>query len=103
MARLTNNRELAPVIDADASSPLIVLHGYMAAEWLQSYNEEQPHQALAGLPPAIYRAQLEARTSHLRMSPWRGAYALTMREANARTCRADAVCLASCPASTSRR
>ena len=33
----------------------------ISAEWLQSYNEERPHDALAGLPPATYRAQLEAR------------------------------------------
>ena len=33
------------------------------AEWLQSYNEERPHDALTGLPPAIYRTQLEAKTS----------------------------------------
>jgi putative transposase len=33
----------------------------VSAEWLQSYNEERPHDALAGLPPAMYRAQLEAR------------------------------------------
>jgi putative transposase len=31
----------------------------ISAEWLQSYNEERPHDALAGLPPALYRAQLE--------------------------------------------
>ena len=32
----------------------------ISAEWLQSYNEERPHDALAGLPPATYRAQLGA-------------------------------------------
>jgi putative transposase len=31
----------------------------ISAAWLQSYNEERPHDALAGLPPARYRAQLE--------------------------------------------
>jgi putative transposase len=41
----------------------------LSAEWLQSYNEERPHDALAGLPPATYRAQLEARTSPLEVSP----------------------------------
>jgi putative transposase len=35
---------------------------------LQSYNEERPHDALAGLPPATYRAQLEARSSPLVVS-----------------------------------
>ena len=38
-------------------------------EWLQSYNEERPHDALAGLPPAIYRAQLAVRNSPLKLSP----------------------------------
>ncbi|MBS0180167.1 MAG: hypothetical protein JSR20_15540 [Nitrospira sp.] len=31
----------------------------IGAERLQSYNEERPHDVLAGLPPATYRAQLE--------------------------------------------
>lgn len=35
----------------------------ISAVWLQSYNEERPHDALAGVPPATYRAQLEARSS----------------------------------------
>ena len=37
----------------------------ISAEWLQSYNEERPHDALAGLPPAMFRAQLEAQSSPL--------------------------------------
>ena len=41
----------------------------ISAEWLQSYNEERPHDALAGLPPATYRAQLEARSSPMTLSP----------------------------------
>ena len=41
----------------------------ISAEWLQSYNEERPHDALAGLPPAVYRANLEARNSPLPLSP----------------------------------
>ena len=41
----------------------------ISAEWLQSYNEERPHEALAGLPPATYRAQLEAGSSPLEVSP----------------------------------
>jgi putative transposase len=40
----------------------------LSAEWLQSYNEERPHDALAGLPPATDRAQLEARSSPLIVS-----------------------------------
>jgi putative transposase len=35
------------------------------AAWLQSYNEERPHDALAGLPPTTYRARLESRTFSL--------------------------------------
>ena len=35
----------------------------ISMEWLQSYNEERPHDALAGVPPATYRANLEARSS----------------------------------------
>ena len=40
----------------------------ISAEWLQSYNEERPHDALAGLPPAVYRAQLAVRSSLLELS-----------------------------------
>ena len=35
----------------------------ISAEWLQSYNEERPHDALAGLPPTMYRAKLESSSS----------------------------------------
>jgi putative transposase len=41
----------------------------ISAEWVQSYNEERPHDALAGLPPVMYRAQLEVRNSLLKLSP----------------------------------
>ena len=41
----------------------------ISAEWLQSYNEERPHEALAGVPPATYRANLQARSSPLKLSP----------------------------------
>lgn len=41
----------------------------ISAEWLQRDNEERPHDALAGLPPATYRAQLEARSSPVAVSP----------------------------------
>ena len=41
----------------------------ISAEWFQSYHEERPHDALAGLPPTRYRAQLEARSSPLAVSP----------------------------------
>lgn len=40
----------------------------ISAEWLQRYNEERPHEALAGLPPAVYRAQLETSSSLLIVS-----------------------------------
>lgn len=40
----------------------------ISAEWLQSYNEERPHDALAGLPPTTYRAQLKAKSSPLIVS-----------------------------------
>jgi putative transposase len=33
--------------------------------WLQSYNEARPHDTLAGLPLATYRAQLNAESSTL--------------------------------------
>ena len=41
----------------------------ISSAWLQTYNEERPHEALAGLPPAAYRARLEARNSPLGVSP----------------------------------
>ena len=41
----------------------------ITAEWLQSYNEERPHDPLVGVPPATYRAQLEARGFPLEVSP----------------------------------
>ena len=40
----------------------------ISAEWLLTYNEVRPHDALAGLPPATYRAQLNARSSPLAVS-----------------------------------
>ena len=41
----------------------------ISAEWLQSYKEERPHDTLGGIPPAVYRAQLEASSSPLAVSP----------------------------------
>ena len=41
----------------------------ISAEWLQRDNEERPHESLAGVPPAMYRAHLEARRSPLEVSP----------------------------------
>jgi putative transposase len=41
----------------------------ISAEWWQSDNEERPHDAFAGVPPALYRAQLEAGHSPFEVSP----------------------------------
>ena len=41
----------------------------ITAEWLQSYNEERRHDALVGVPPAAYRANLDARSSLLGVFP----------------------------------
>lgn len=41
----------------------------ISAQWMQEYNEERPHDALARVPPATYRAQLEARSSPIEVSP----------------------------------
>ena len=41
----------------------------ISAQWLVSYNEERPHDALAGLPPATYRAKMLAGTSPFGVSP----------------------------------
>ncbi len=40
----------------------------ISAQWLQKYNEERPPDTLDGIPPATYRAHLEARTSPFRVS-----------------------------------
>lgn len=40
----------------------------LSAEWLLTYNEVRPHDALAGLPPATYQTQLNARSSPLPVS-----------------------------------
>lgn len=37
-------------------------------EWLISYNEERPHDALGGLPPAVFREKKEAGNSTLEVS-----------------------------------
>jgi putative transposase len=41
----------------------------ISAEWMREYNEERPHDALARVPPATYRAQITARRSPLILSP----------------------------------
>ena len=41
----------------------------LTREWLRSYNEERPHDALGSLPPALYREQLlTAKNSTLELS-----------------------------------
>lgn len=40
----------------------------ISADWLQRYNEERPHDALAGVPPTRYRAHVEAKSSPLNVS-----------------------------------
>jgi putative transposase len=37
-------------------------------EWLISYNEERPHDALGGLPPTVFRERKEAENSTFEMS-----------------------------------
>lgn len=37
-------------------------------EWLQSYNEQRPHDALGGLPPTVYRERIEAGMSTCELS-----------------------------------
>ncbi len=41
----------------------------ISAQWMQAYTEERPHDTLDGIPPATYRAHLEARRSPLKVSP----------------------------------
>lgn len=40
----------------------------ISAEWLQTYHEKRPHEAVTGLQSATYRAQLEVRSSPLPVS-----------------------------------
>ena len=37
-------------------------------EWLKCYNEERPHDALGGLPPAVFRERKTAGISTFKMS-----------------------------------
>lgn len=37
--------------------------------WLQSYNEQRPHDALGGLPPTVFREQQTAKNSTFELSP----------------------------------
>jgi putative transposase len=40
----------------------------MSAQWIREYNEERPHEALARVPPATYRAQITVGSSPLTLS-----------------------------------
>ena len=40
----------------------------ITADWLISYNEQRPHDALGGLPPAIFREQTKQENSTLELS-----------------------------------
>jgi putative transposase len=37
-------------------------------EWLYTYNEQRPHDALGGLPPSVYRQSLETKNSTFELS-----------------------------------
>lgn len=41
----------------------------LAHEWMECYNHERPHDALNGIPPALYREQLEQQTQTETKSP----------------------------------
>ena len=42
----------------------------ISSQWQWEYNEERPHDALAGIPPANHRKQvITARTSPLKVFP----------------------------------
>ena len=41
----------------------------LAHEWMECYNYERPHDALNGIPPALYREQLEQQTQTETKSP----------------------------------
>ena len=40
----------------------------ITCDWLLSYNERRPHDALGGLPPALFRQQHTRKTSTLELS-----------------------------------
>lgn len=46
----------------------------LSAQGMREYNEERPHDTLAGVPPATFRARVTtAGTSPLKLSPRRGS------------------------------
>ena len=48
----------------------------ITAEWLQSYNEERPHDALAGLPPTLIGPNWKREVLHWQCRLDGGAYEL---------------------------
>lgn len=40
----------------------------LSNQWLISYNEERPHDALGGLPPSVYRQLTQAKNSTFKLS-----------------------------------
>lgn len=40
----------------------------LSNQWLTSYNEERPHDALGGLPPSVYRQLTQAENSTFKLS-----------------------------------
>jgi putative transposase len=63
-----NRTHRTEVLNAYVFEPLAQVRE-INAKWLQSNNKDRPHDALAGLPPATYRAQLEANSFPLKLSP----------------------------------
>jgi colanic acid/amylovoran biosynthesis glycosyltransferase len=51
----------------------------ISVEWLQSHNEERHHDALAGLGPVLYQAQLEAKNSPVTVSRCHGSLVSSSR------------------------
>lgn len=47
------------VLDASVFESLDLVRE-ISAQWMQEYNEERPHDVLARVPPATYRAQITA-------------------------------------------
>ena len=37
-------------------------------EWMSTYNERRPHDALGGLPPSVFRSKVDARVSTFKVS-----------------------------------
>ena len=55
--------------------------GEISAEWLLTYNEARPHDALAGLPPATYRPKWRPELLLMKCLVDGGAYTSTKASA----------------------